>query len=464
MGGDIYDEALTDTAPWAGLEALYKAARAHGKPFSVPEAGLSSVDDPAFVRHMCSFLSTHPATEMHGFYESKPGSEWDLGSKPTEPRRLPDVHDTARREASRVGGCERARRRGDREGAEADAATGRRGGAARRHVRDHGEADASRSSSGCSSSTTARRPAAPARRRRPSGTPTSRDGVYPATLIVFPFPPFTTANARFYTSADVTVGTSAAPVVSFEPTPDSGPAPLSVSFRTELDLTGPVTSWEMVFGDGKTRDGTGAPPHFAGHTFTEAGDYSVLLVVNQSGDRRFMALAAISRRWRWRWWRRRWRRRRRRRRHRAARDRDQDRNGARERPDRSPAGRSPTTRSSTSRRARSRSRPTRASSRSTARAACPAKFKLVRGTDKGKPIVELQLKGGNFSVCPKRKTSSAAATTPTTVRQLWGDGKGKFRTKGRYSSATVRGTNWLTADRCDGTFTRSGAASSRCAT
>jgi hypothetical protein len=40
------------------------------------------------------------------------------------------------------------------------------------------------------------------------------------------------------------------------------------------------------------------------------------------------------------------------------------------------------------------------------------------------------------------------------VRQLWGNGKGRFRTRGNYSSATVRGTFWLTADRCDGTFTR----------
>ena len=43
---------------------------------------------------------------------------------------------------------------------------------------------------------------------------------------------------------------------------------------------------------------------------------------------------------------------------------------------------------------------------------------------------------------------------PKTVRQVWGDGQGRFRTKGRYSSATVRGTKWLTADRCDGTFTK----------
>ena len=30
---------------------------------------------------------------------------------------------------------------------------------------------------------------------------------------------------------------------------------------------------------------------------------------------------------------------------------------------------------------------------------------------------------------------------------------GHFRTKGKYSSATVRGTAWLTIDRCDGTLT-----------
>jgi hypothetical protein len=37
--------------------------------------------------------------------------------------------------------------------------------------------------------------------------------------------------------------------------------------------------------------------------------------------------------------------------------------------------------------------------------------------------------------------------------KLWGNGKGKFRTNGKYSAATVRGTIWLTQDRCDGTLT-----------
>ena len=40
------------------------------------------------------------------------------------------------------------------------------------------------------------------------------------------------------------------------------------------------------------------------------------------------------------------------------------------------------------------------------------------------------------------------------IRQLWAKAKGQFRTRGRYASATVRGTGWLTADRCDGTLTR----------
>ena len=82
-----------------------------------------------------------------------------------------------------------------------------------------------------------------------------------------------------------------------------------------------------------------------------------------------------------------------------------------------------------------------------------SQFQLLRGTDNKKPIVELKLIGGDFSVC-KRKTSSAATAPPKVVRQLWGNGKGRFRTRGRYAAATVRGTYWLTADRCDGTVTR----------
>jgi hypothetical protein len=40
------------------------------------------------------------------------------------------------------------------------------------------------------------------------------------------------------------------------------------------------------------------------------------------------------------------------------------------------------------------------------------------------------------------------------VRYVWGKGRGRYRTRGRHSSGVVRGTTWLTADRCDGTLTR----------
>jgi hypothetical protein len=58
--------------------------------------------------------------------------------------------------------------------------------------------------------------------------------------------------------------------------------------------------------------------------------------------------------------------------------------------------------------------------------------------------------------CPKAKASTparAAAAKPKT-RKLWGDGKGKFRTKGQYSAATIRGTKWLVQDTCTTTLTR----------
>ena len=37
-------------------------------------------------------------------------------------------------------------------------------------------------------------------------------------------------------------------------------------------------------------------------------------------------------------------------------------------------------------------------------------------------------------------------------RHVWGNAKGSFRTKGRYASATVRGTLWRTDDYCNGTL------------
>jgi hypothetical protein len=65
------------------------------------------------------------------------------------------------------------------------------------------------------------------------------------------------------------------------------------------------------------------------------------------------------------------------------------------------------------------------------------------------PFTNLQLSGP--LTCPRR---SPAAAKPPRTRRLWGNGKGRFRTLGRYAGATVRGTIWLTEDRCDGTLIR----------
>src|SRR3954447_25583883 len=51
------------------------------------------------------------------------------------------------------------------------------------------------------------------------------------------------------------------------------------------------------------------------------------------------------------------------------------------------------------------------------------------------------------------KGASSAAKKPQS-RKLWGDGKGSFRTQGKYSAATIRGTKWLVQDSCAGTLTR----------
>ncbi len=98
---------------------------------------------------------------------------------------------------------------------------------------------------------------------------------------------------------------------------------------------------------------------------------------------------------------------------------------------------------------------------------------VISQTKGAKPILVATLAGGTFAGCAPRKaatrTTFAAATGPIPfrfvakpkpkrskrkVRRLWGEGKGDFRTAGRRSTATVRGTRWLVEDRCDGTLTR----------
>ena len=60
-----------------------------------------------------------------------------------------------------------------------------------------------------------------------------------------------------------------------------------------------------------------------------------------------------------------------------------------------------------------------------------------------------------LAACPKRgKAATAQSKSKPKKRKLWGDGKGSFRTSGKYSAATVRGTKWYVEDSCAGTLTR----------
>ena len=94
-------------------------------------------------------------------------------------------------------------------------------------------------------------------------------------------------------------------------------------------------------------------------------------------------------------------------------------------------------------------------------------FAVKQSTPKAKPakpkvlITDLVLTGEPpRSECAPIKGASAAAAKKkkrggkSVLGGLWGSGKGSFRTNGKYSSATVRGTIWLTQDRCDGTLTK----------
>jgi hypothetical protein len=70
-------------------------------------------------------------------------------------------------------------------------------------------------------------------------------------------------------------------------------------------------------------------------------------------------------------------------------------------------------------------------------------------------LTDLPLKGSSFSTCAGAAGNRAsAALSRRAIRRIHSNASGRFRTRGRYSAATVRGTEWDTIDRCDGTLTK----------
>ncbi len=81
------------------------------------------------------------------------------------------------------------------------------------------------------------------------------------------------------------------------------------------------------------------------------------------------------------------------------------------------------------------------------------KFTVTQPAE-GEPVTTLKLTGPSLRDVCGAASASGRKRKRKRVRRLWGDGHGSFRTAGHYSAATVRGTRWLTEDRCDGSLTR----------
>jgi hypothetical protein len=84
-------------------------------------------------------------------------------------------------------------------------------------------------------------------------------------------------------------------------------------------------------------------------------------------------------------------------------------------------------------------------------------FQVLQGRSRrARGLTELRLKGSSFRRCRASAAgrAGAAQVSRRTIRRLRANARGSFRTRGRNSSATVRGTIWTTTDRCDGTLTK----------
>ena len=78
VANDLYDQGFK--AAWDANDALYAAHP--GKPFAIAEWGLWGIDDPAYVERMAAWVKSHSRTELLSYFSSRPGSIWDLASKP----------------------------------------------------------------------------------------------------------------------------------------------------------------------------------------------------------------------------------------------------------------------------------------------------------------------------------------------------------------------------------------------
>jgi hypothetical protein len=276
VGNNMFSSSVRGGS-FAANERFYNAHPR--KPFAIPEWGLEGVDDPSFVERMCQFVKTHGRLKLLAYYESKAGSRYDLGSKPKS--------SAAYRQCLTPLGAPPSPR-----GALPGPATIKPLPAGQLRL----TADPATGAAPLTVMFTLESAIDKVARwqvvfgdgqlAQGSGEPPATvdhtyaaDGVYNATLIVYQAPPFTGTAIRFLTSARVEVGDEPGTLLALRPAPASGKAPLAVSFRVIANTPSPIVRWQLLYGDGQQREGTGKPPGFLGYTYKAKGAYRAVLIV-----------------------------------------------------------------------------------------------------------------------------------------------------------------------------------------
>jgi hypothetical protein len=273
VGNDIF-ASRAGVASHAANEALYRAHPA--RPYSLPEWGLDGVDDPGFIRKICEFLKNRPRTRLAAYYESKPGSRYDI-----EPRE--ESRKAYRACITPIG----AKAAGSPAGP-----SGPPGPGQMRLTASPAQGDAPLDVT-FTALVNLGKPVVQwqvafgdGQVRSGAGEPPetlehtyARDGIYEAALIAYLAPPFVGTAVRFITKTTVMVGDAGRDPIELIPDKTSGQAPLAVSFRVRINTDVPVVKWDLVLGDGSTRSGTGRPPSFLGFTYKQKGTYRAVLIV-----------------------------------------------------------------------------------------------------------------------------------------------------------------------------------------
>jgi hypothetical protein len=78
-------------------------------------------------------------------------------------------------------------------------------------------------------------------------------------------------------------------------------------------------------------------------------------------------------------------------------------------------------------------------------------YTTTQSSTSSRPITELRMT--ESLICQSSSKRGKLTAARARSRHLWGNGKGRYRTRGRYSTATVRGTIWVQKDSCNTTTT-----------